>query len=116
MGAHRQIGVSIWFFWVWMPASPLAFSTFGCFQTFLGGEACWKSAPTCARLRCAATLKRSDTIDSFALILRGYERLHIEREGATLDRKLEANGMNMSYLELNLFNFDAIVPMPYSLM
>ena len=81
--------------------SPLAFSTFGCFQTFLGGEACWKSEPTCARLRCAATLKRSDTINSFALILRGYERLHIEHEGATLDRKLEAYGMNMSYLDLN---------------
>ena len=99
-----------------MPPISLAFSTFGCFQTFLGGEACWKSAPTCICPRCAATLKRSDTIDSFALILRGYELLHIEREGATMGRQFEANGMNMSYLELNLFNFEAIVLMPYSLM
>ena len=77
------------------------FNTFGCLQSFLDVESRWKSEPTCICPRCAATLKRSDTIDSFALILRGYERLHIEREGATLDRKLEANGINMSYLELN---------------
>jgi hypothetical protein len=33
-----------------------------------------------------------------------------------LGKQLKANGMNMSYLELNLINFDAIVLMPYSLM
>ena len=33
-----------------------------------------------------------------------------------MGRQFEANGMNMSYLELNLFNFEAIVLMPYSLM
>ena len=36
--------------------------------------------------------------------------------GATLGGQFEANGMNMSYLELNLFNFDAIVLMTYLLM
>ncbi len=65
---------------------------------------------------CAATSERSDTIDSFALTLRGFGRLQMKREGATLGRQLKANGMNMSYLELNLINFDAIVLMPYSLM
>ena len=33
-----------------------------------------------------------------------------------MGRQLEANGMNMSHLELNLFNFEAIVLIPYSLM
>ena len=84
-----------------MPMSSSTFNTFECLKSFLDVESRWKSEPTCICPRCAATLKRSDTIDSFALILRGYERLHIEREGATLDRKLEANGMKMSYLELN---------------
>ena len=33
-----------------------------------------------------------------------------------MGRQLEANGVNMSHLELNLFNFEAIVLIPYSLM
>ena len=61
--------------------SSSTFNTFECLKSFLDVESRWKSEPTCICPRCAATLKRSDTIDSFALILRGCGRLQMEREG-----------------------------------
>jgi hypothetical protein len=84
----RQFG----FYCLLMPARSPTFNTFGCLQSFLDGVSRWKSESTCTCFRCAAKSERSDTIDSFALILRGCGRLQMEREGCHFGQAAKANG------------------------